>query len=358
MPGTTWLIVPHTQAKHIILQRYLEAWFPIMATQSGRLVYIDGFAGPGRYAGGEDGSPIIALRTAMGQPRLRGTEVVFLFIELDAQRKANLEQEVGRLAPPTNFSVTVHQGRFDETLAALLDRIDGQGARLAPTFAFLDPFGWSQTPMALIARLLRNRSEVLITFIYEEINRFLGHPDQTDNRDRLFGSADWRPIAAIGDPSQRRRLLHDLYDQQLSRHARFVRSFEMRNIRNATDYFLFFATNHVRGLEKMKEAMWKADPLGGARFSDATDPQQLVLFGPEPEFATLRRQIAARYAGQTPDVDEIERFVIEETAFLSTHYKRILRAMERERPPSIRAARGPGGRRGTFPGGTAVTFLS
>ena len=50
MPPTTtlWAAEEHTVAKHRILRRYLEAWIPIMASRSGRLILIDGFAGPGR----------------------------------------------------------------------------------------------------------------------------------------------------------------------------------------------------------------------------------------------------------------------------------------------------------------------
>ncbi len=62
--GVTWSIPPHTRAKHEILRYYLGAWFPILATIQHRLLYIDGFAGPGEYEGGEDGSPIIALKVA------------------------------------------------------------------------------------------------------------------------------------------------------------------------------------------------------------------------------------------------------------------------------------------------------
>ncbi len=44
----TWDLEDHTRAKHEILRRYLNAWFPILA-QGGfpRMVLIDGFAGPG-----------------------------------------------------------------------------------------------------------------------------------------------------------------------------------------------------------------------------------------------------------------------------------------------------------------------
>ena len=52
-----WPIEPHTKAKHQILEEYLKAWYPILSSWQGRVLYLDGFAGPGTYSGGEDGSP-------------------------------------------------------------------------------------------------------------------------------------------------------------------------------------------------------------------------------------------------------------------------------------------------------------
>ena len=68
-PTTTiWDLESHSRAKHEILKRYLQAWVPILGQSSySELLYIDGFAGPGRYSKGEDGSPIIALRAALEQ---------------------------------------------------------------------------------------------------------------------------------------------------------------------------------------------------------------------------------------------------------------------------------------------------
>jgi len=44
---TLWEIDPHTKAKHEILRRYLNAWFPILNSWNNRIIYIDGFSGPG-----------------------------------------------------------------------------------------------------------------------------------------------------------------------------------------------------------------------------------------------------------------------------------------------------------------------
>ena len=62
-------IQPHTQAKHDILRHHMGAWFPILGrSSSGPLQYIDGFAGPGEYEGGEPGSPKIALQLLQTHP--------------------------------------------------------------------------------------------------------------------------------------------------------------------------------------------------------------------------------------------------------------------------------------------------
>ncbi len=65
LPSTRWKLEPHTAAKHEILRQYLNAWFPILGSQHERVVFLDGFAGPGIYEDGEPGSPIIALRTLL-----------------------------------------------------------------------------------------------------------------------------------------------------------------------------------------------------------------------------------------------------------------------------------------------------
>ena len=60
-----WPMQPHTEAKHTILKRYLEAWFPIQTRFNDKVMIIDGFAGPGEYESGELGSPLIAINIAL-----------------------------------------------------------------------------------------------------------------------------------------------------------------------------------------------------------------------------------------------------------------------------------------------------
>lgn len=361
---TVWGLDPHSEAKHIILRRYLQAWLPIMTRWNGRVLYIDGFAGPGIYSKGEEGSPIIALKAAILHTFPITSQIIFLFIEDDHMRKEVLEQQIKALAIPNTKKFTVHciQGKCDATLTPILDALAEQKQQLAPTFAFLDPFGFSHTPLSLVAKIMEHpRCEVLITFMYEEINRFLNHEQQPENYDALFGCPNWRDALALDDPAKRKKFIHDLYKNQLEQSAgiEYVRSFEMINQGNRTDYFLFFGTKSIDGLKKMKEAMWKTDAGTGIQFSDATDMNQTLLFEREPSFSDLKGRIISHFKGKVADVEEIERFVLANTPYRETHFKRqILKPMEDMSPPELIIKRHPPGRKkGTFPPGVSIEFV-
>lgn len=337
LTAASWDMAAHTAAKLEILGAYLRAWFPILSLGQNfdRIIYIDGFAGPGRYKQGEDGSPIVALKAALGaikgQPQ---KPYEFHFVEskrrVAAALKANIDNLKQTRAVPDTFEIFVHEREtFEEAYQGHI-RARLMANPRAPAFALVDPFGWTGIPMAIFSELMRRPStEMLLNFMFEEINRFINHPEQVKNFDDLFACQDWRQASGMTG-GRRKRFIHDLYRDQLrgTAGAKYVRSFEMRNERNVSDYFLYFATNKRLGLAKMKEAMWKVDPAGDFTFSDATNFDQAVLFQPEPDRRALRRLIAERFASRKATVQQIENFVVEDTPFHAGHYRKVLAAME------------------------------
>jgi hypothetical protein len=77
-------------------------------------------------------------------------------------------------------------------------------------------------------------------------------------------------------------------------------------------YWLFFATNNLRGLEEMKRAMWRVDEAGTFRFSDRSDPSQLKLLRLFSD-DWLASSLLERLAGRTLTNGEIKEFVLTET---------------------------------------------
>ena len=190
-----WPLEPHTKGKHEVLHHYLEAWFPILGFTEGRIVLIDGFAGPGLYTGGEKGSPLIALDVFRQHQAKFKAEVQFVFIEKDTKRAAHLKALIDVLMPslPKTCAVDVLPGAFDETMIGVLDVLDAQGKKLAPAFVMVDPFGVSDTPMTVIERILRgDKSEVYVSFMYRDINRFKATKEFVKPLTDLFGTDEWR----------------------------------------------------------------------------------------------------------------------------------------------------------------------
>lgn len=325
---TLWELDPQTQGKHLVLEKYLAAWFPIMGSWSRRILFIDGFAGPGQYKGGEPGSPIIALRSLCQHSARTGitSEVGFVFIEKDKDRKDHLESVIDDWKPflPSNCWVQILQGAFDDKMTEALDQLDTQSSRLAPAFVMVDPFGVSDTPMDVIHRILQNpQAEVYISFMWDFINRFADTSQFGPHLDSLFGCQEWRDCLETVDTDVRRNLLLSLYKHQLKTGgATYVVHFDLCR-ENRLSYTIFFGTKHLRGCERMKEAIWKIAPWGDFAFH-GTHSSQLTLGLSAPDFVPLKEAIREEFSDKGwVYVEEVEEFVASDrTDYLRSHLRK------------------------------------
>jgi three-Cys-motif partner protein len=356
---TIWPIEPHTNAKHKILRKYLDAWFPILNTYNQRIVYVDGFSGPGRYTGGEPGSPIIAFESARSHRAKLAGELIFLFIEERSDRADHLKGELAKLDCPDHFKIKVEQGLFAEKLGKVLNELEADRSQIAPTFALIDPFGFSGIPYGLIQRLLsKDKCEVLITFMVDSINRWLEHPEENirSHIADTFGTEEAFAIAQT--PGDRVTALRNLYQKQLEKTAKFVRYFELRDRDGRVIYHLFFATNNALGHLKMKEAMWTVDPLGEFSFSDSTNPNQEVLF-PDSSANPLVGHLASKFRGTGPiPVRQVETYVLDGTPYLRKHMGEALTQLESSGQIKVAETKRDGKKRrsGTYPNDALVSF--
>jgi len=361
---TIWEIQPHTKAKHEILLRYLQAWFPILSRYNERIIYIDGFCGPGRYKGGELGSPLVALNVAINHSKEIKKELIFWFVDERQDRVDQLRKEIDSMNTPSHFKVDIECGKFAKKLEAILDSLKKDGGVIAPTFAFIDPFGFSGIPFSLVGRILQQKKcEVFITFMLESMNRFIKHPNDANEKHivEAFGTDKCKEIAESGN--NRINNLRILYQKQLKSVAKFVRYFEMRDHLNKSCYYLFFASNNRLGHLKMKDAMWKVDTTGEFKFSDATElmlSMQVSLFGPDPAHG-LAEQLRSKFVGSGKiSCEKIRLYVEDETPYLRKHMIEILKKEEASGRISVDPIKADGKKRRakSYPDEASIKFLS
>jgi three-Cys-motif partner protein len=355
-------MVPHTEAKHLLLKKYLDRWFAILGRTQRRINYIDGFAGPGQYEGGEKGSPIHAIESAKAHVEKGNlppdVEINFLFVEVEPDYEKHLRAQLASLTLPKNFHVDVKPGEFADVVGGILRDIKAEGNRLAPTFAFVDPFGFSGIPFDLLAQILAHpKCEVYINIMIEFINRFIEHPNDriTAHFPTTFGTDKVLEIPKMG--GDREKEILSLYRRQLESKARFVGRFDMHGKRDQKTYSLFFASNSPKGFEKMKEANWSLDVGEGGRFSDF-EPGAAGQLSLMPEIY-LRDVMRAQFRGQRVSMTELLRFVIEQTDYLPKHARAVLKIDEGKGEIAVEVLPGQKRRKGDFPEGKiTITFGS
>jgi len=157
--------------KHGVLRRYLRVFVSKVGStaRGGKVYYLDGFAGPGRYTDGTPGSPALAIQTADALAEIRDLQGIC--VEADAETFGELSD---LLSDHPNWTAV------NEPLEACLPRLLDTIGDDSPLFVFLDPFGL-QAPFDLVADVLRRvqrgtgPTELLLNFSLPGFRRNAGH---------------------------------------------------------------------------------------------------------------------------------------------------------------------------------------
>jgi three-Cys-motif partner protein len=332
-----WPRPPHTAAKHDIYRRYLLRWFPILLggqNAYASATYAEGFAGPGVYKGREPGSPIIAMQALID--KVSDAPIVrFIFIDDDPRCIASLKAQFKEYFPerPRRQATTqlnIIEGTCIDKLERSLDDAQAWGQ---PILAVLDSWGNAPISFKLLERIAQNSSsEVIVTFEPQHFMRFVSQLGQ--DADEVFGGDEtWREIERLSSgPAKRQHLLTSYRRTLQTAGLKYLLDFELIDKRGNSMY-LVFATNHPRGVEKMKDSLWEVDPVFGVGFRDPRDEQQETLFElTDPHLAPLTRLLHKRIDDASSAgvrVSELREFALYETVFRPQHVIKALEPLRR-----------------------------
>ncbi len=329
-----------TQVKHLILEKYLDTWGGIIIhglrnyqqslpaqSRSIHLVYVDGFAGCGRYT--EDrselttqpqpgpifGSPIIGIRAL---DKLRATfetryelsiSVNAILVEREPQhfillqeslKLAGLESRVcqtERFGTLQNGEIALCKADFCD-LAQAVRSYTSNGKKFA--FYLLDPYGPSGIPLdQVVAPIIRlKRTDVMINFPYQDLHRKTGflnssrlaakHQTLVEHHDAMFGSPGWQQVYEQAAPEKVENALVDYYDQVLRQTDTLlnVKSVRLRFPDKERTMFYLFLTTH--------------DPTGALKLNEILDNAKLREFELRQRYRIAREFEQAADRGQLP----------------------------------------------------------
>jgi three-Cys-motif partner protein len=160
--------------KHELLRRYLPIFAGKTGSKSASVVYLDGYAGRGRYDNGTSGSAELILKVAADYME-RGISFRLFFHETKKKNYTVLKPVVDEYK-----ARGVQAEASSEEVVKGLDTVI-EAARGLPLFMFLDPCGVG-IPFSELTKVLSGPrrdvwppTEVLLNFSLEAVRRIGGH---------------------------------------------------------------------------------------------------------------------------------------------------------------------------------------
>jgi three-Cys-motif partner protein len=262
-----------------------------------------------------------------------------ILIEKRSDRFRHLERLVEERFPrerrPTTYKVNVYN---DDCHKLLVPALTAAGSWDRPMFVNLDGWG-TDTPYSIITQLGRQeRAEVLITFGRGWALRDRNRDEDPHQLDQFFGEPQtWRKLADVGTSLESRRALLAYYIARLQAAGfAFTLSFDLVD-EGGSELLLIYATKAEKGIERMKEAMWRVDPVYGQRFRDPRDEHQLALdISDEPDLTLLKRQLLERVSKNgSMSLSDLKRYTLLETIYREPHATTAVRELENEMKVSV-----------------------
>jgi three-Cys-motif partner protein len=341
-----WEYTEHAAAKHEILHRYLGAWLAILG--QGRrgsgwrhklLVLVDGFAGRGRYLGGESGSPRIMFDRAAAAAEAGTAESVLIRCAEPNPTNFRHLQEV--CAELTHERVTIKptQETFESIANNLADWSEEQHPP-PPTFIMVDPYGVRGVSLDTLRRLLKiDRLEVMLTFMVRDPSRFLKEENYEEPMTALFGGEGWRNCADVEDRAECLMLrFREVVLDGVAKHATPFLVYE--DERRVPLYYLIHLTNNDLGMREMKDAMVKKS--GDMTFWPVTvrPPDQLALEVGEPKpYPMLQARLLEKYPGRTLTFEGLLNDDYPHGAWTEPNYRWAVDGLEKQDPLRVTIAR-------------------
>lgn len=122
-------------------------------------------------------------------------------------------------------------------------------------------------------------------------------------------------------------------------------------------YAIFFGTQHWKGADVMKQAIWKVAPFGNFSFR-GTHSSQLTLGVESPDFEPLKASLRKHFKGKGwIGIQEIEEFIGSDRTDFHTVQLRKGGLVPLEDAGKIEVKDETRTRRRTYPKGTKLRFL-
>lgn len=333
LPFKTWKYEEQTRIKHLVFADYFDKWVKILGKRN-PLNYIDGFGGIGAYTengGIRWGSPILAAKIIIDNNVNLKRDPEKIQIVIIDEKKGSLEN-IKKIIRYLNLNIEpiYINENFDKAINDILDKTPN----LAPTFFLIDPFGFKIKTSTSKRIMGIPKSEILLNFMWNGINRNLENPQADKVLEDLFGCDTWKKYIDL-PKMQKEKILIDLYRKQLKKFCKFVCYYRLSFPEmSRTYYYLFHLTNHIKGCSIMKSCFAKYN-LGRIEYRGKAQYQKTLFEETEVKIAEIKKILLSQCKDIEREYVDILENLIDETPYLESEIYSAVKELEKQGDISI-----------------------
>ncbi|WP_118196903.1 three-Cys-motif partner protein TcmP [Albibacterium indicum] len=248
---------PGTATKLDILRQYFEEWLPVFVIRKKviwRTIQVfDFFAGQGKDKEGNDGSPLIFIRTIQSLKHLIEKSEVQIILHLNELNLQNYEILLRNIAIEDKC---IEIRTYNRDFKSIFEELHPTMKNTA-NFLFFDQNGIKEITEHLFKKIIELRQTDFLLFISSSYFR------------RFASTSEFRKYFNIEKDFIEKSHYFHVHRRVVEHYKSFIPQgkkyylapFSIKKAKNI--YGLIFGTNHTLGIEKFLNVCWKKDELRG-----------------------------------------------------------------------------------------------
>jgi three-Cys-motif partner protein len=337
--------LPGSKIKSQIVASYFKQWAKIIggiATPNfivTKIGYIDLFCGPGKYEDGSDSTPLMILKEAVQDSRLRSI-LVTEFNDQDQNNIDKLQSEIDKIDGIDKLKYKPSLG--NQTVGSEVVE-EMKKMALIPSLIFIDPWGYKGLSLNLVGSVIKDWGcDCIFFFNYNRINAAVTNSFMEDHVNSLFGkdvADNLRQQVPALSPDQREELVVRTFMECLKTvKGQYSIKFKfLQEDGNKTSHFLILVSKNVLAYHVMKEIMAGNCPTDDGIPTYTYDPRQRgdivhnSLFGDTMgPMADFRAELISYFKGRKLTVEQIYQEHNIGRPYIKANYKTALLRLENE----------------------------
>lgn len=311
----------HTKYKIQYVSEYAKNWVYVAScNNAANINFIDCMCNAGIYQDGDYCSAIEVLKVFRDCAYNYPHKTYNLFLnDIDASKIRIMQEVCGAVfsSYPQNLNIFFQNDDVNLYLENVKKLYPQPFSYPSMTILYVDPYSFHTVKLSSIENFIRTTyCELLFNLFTSDFNR---NKVDTGIREVLGGDYDIKNT---------KELLEHVIARLRTGKMRYFLSYPFRQQKNVEIYQILFASPNDRGLDKLKDALWKI--FNGSEFYKtdlAKESGQMSLFSEEDNQEMAARRYAQEcinsfldtFSGQTVPYTVIERYVLERSLLKSSH---------------------------------------